>query len=159
LEVDLIVTATGLNLIILGGVEFTVDNRAIEFPQTYTYKGMMYSDVPNLVSVFGYVNASWTLRAELVAEYACRLINYMDEMGFRQCTPRLRDRDRNMRSRSLIKDFSSGYIQRMMHLFPKQGDCEPWIYPQNYQHDKKMIRHGAIDDGVLVFKPGSLRNR
>lgn len=151
LEVDLIVTATGLNLIILGGVQFSVDNQAIEFPKTYTYKGMMYSDVPNLVSVFGYINASWTLRAELVAEYVCRLINYMDEMGFHQCTPRLRDRDGNMQARSLIKDFSSGYMQRVMHLFPKQGDCEPWIYPQNYQRDKKMIRHGALEDGVLIF--------
>ncbi|NEP88501.1 MAG: NAD(P)/FAD-dependent oxidoreductase [Okeania sp. SIO2C2] len=151
LEADLIVTATGLNLIILGGVQFSVDNQAIEFPKTYTYKGVMYSDVPNLVSVFGYINASWTLRAELVAEYVCRLINYMDEMGFRQCTPRLRDRDGNMQARSLIKDFSSGYIQRVMHLFPKQGDCEPWIYPQNYQRDKKMIRHGALEDGALIF--------
>lgn len=155
LEVDLIVTATGLNLMILGGVQFSVDNQAIEFPKTYTYKGMMYSDVPNLVSVFGYVNASWTLRAELVLEYVCRLINYMDEMGCRQCTPRLRDRDGNMQARSLIKDFSSGYIQRVMHLFPKQGDCEPWIYPQNYQRDKKMIRHGAIEDGVLIFSNNS----
>ncbi len=151
LEADIIVTATGLNLVVLGGVKFTVDGKLIEFPKTYTYKGMMFSDVPNLVSTFGYINASWTLHADLTAEYVCRLINHMDETGFRQCTPRLRDEDRNMPARPFIANFSPGYMQRVMHLFPKQGDREPWINPQNYRRDKKMIRHGAIEDGVLVF--------
>ena len=125
LEADIIVTATGLNLVVLGGVEFTVDTQPVEFPKTYTYKGMMYSDVPNLVSTFGYINASWTLRADLTAEYVCRLINHMDNKGFRQCTPRLRDEERNMPARPWIDNFSSGYIQRLMHLFPKQGDRPP----------------------------------
>ena len=151
LEADIIVTATGLNLIMLGGVKFAVDDQPVEFSKTYIYKGMMFSDVPNLVSTFGYINASWTLRADLTAEYVCRLINHMDETGLRQCTPRLRDQDRNMSARPLVDNFSSGYIQRVMHLFPKQGDREPWINPQNYRRDKKMIRHGAIEDGVLVF--------
>ena len=151
LEADIIVTATGLNLLVLGGVEFMVDNRPVEFDQTYTYKGMMYSDVPNLISIFGYVNASWTLRADLIAEYVCRLINYMDGRGLRQCTPRLRDEERNMSVRPYIEGFSSGYIQRLSHLLPKQGDRHPWINSQNYYQDKKMLRHGAIDDGVLIF--------
>ena len=151
LETDIIVTATGLNLVMLGGVKFAVDDQPVEFSKTYTYKGMMYSDVPNLVSIFGYINASWTLRADLIAEYVCRLINHMDETRLRQCTPRLRDEDRNMPARSLIDNFSPGYMQRVMHLFPKQGDHEPWLNPQNYQRDKKMIRYGAIEDGVLVF--------
>ena len=151
LTADIIVTATGLNLLVLGGVEFWVDDRQVEFSQTYTYKGLMYSDVPNLVSTFGYVNASWTLRADLTAEYVCRLINHMDEMGVRQCTPRLRDEDRDMPARPFIDDFSSGYIQRVMHLFPQQGDRYPWINTQNYSQDKKMLLHGSLDDGVLVF--------
>ena len=151
LEADLIVTATGLNLVMLGGVEFTVDRQPVEFSQTYIYKGMMYSDVPNLVSIFGYINASWTLHADLVAEYVCRLINYMDDIKCCQCTPRLRDEDRNMSARPLIENFSSGYIQRLMHLFPKQGDHQPWINSQNYQLDKKILRHGEINDGVMVF--------
>lgn len=151
LAADIIVTATGLNLLVLGGVEFWVDDRRVEFSQTYTYKGLMYSDVPNLVSTFGYVNASWTLRADLTAEYVCRLINHMDEMEVRQCTPSLRDEDRHMPARPFIDNFSSGYIQRVMHLFPQQGDRYPWINPQNYSQDKKMLRYGSLDDGVLVF--------
>lgn len=151
LEADLVITATGLNLLVLGGVEFRVDGRKVKFDKTYTYKGMMYSDVPNLVSTFGYVNASWTLRADLIAEYVCRLIGHLDDTGLRQCTPRLRDEDRNMPERPFIEDFSSGYIQRVIHLFPKQGDRYPWINSQNYHQDKKMLRHESLDDGVLVF--------
>ncbi len=151
LPADVIVTATGLDLIVLGGVQFAVDGRPVNFPETYSYKGMMYSDVPNLISTFGYINASWTLRADLTAEYVCRLINHMDERGMRRCTPRLRDDERDMPARRWIDGFSSGYMQRVMHLFPKQGDREPWINPQNYDRDKKMMRYAAIEDGVLVF--------
>ena len=151
LAADIIVTATGLNLLVLGGVKFSVDDRPVDFSQTYTYKGLMYSGVPNLVATFGYVNASWTLRADLTAEYACRLINHMDKMGVRQCTPRLRDEDRDLPARPFIDNFSSGYIQRVVHLFPKQGDLYPWINTQNYTQDKKMLRHGSLDDGVLIF--------
>jgi len=151
LTADLIVTATGLNLLILGGVEFFVDNQPIGFNQTYTYKGIMYSDVPNLVSIFGYVNASWTLRADLMAEYTCRIINKMDQKGYRQCTPRLRSQDKNMPARPFIEGFSSGYLQRMMHLLPIQGDRHPWLNSQNYQQDKKNLRYSAIEDGALTF--------
>ena len=151
LEADIIVTATGLNLLVLGGVEFSVDGQIVKFPDTYTYKGLMYSDVPNLVATFGYVNASWTLRADLTAEYACRLINYMDKHGYRQCKPCLRDEDRNMEAHPFIKNFSSGYIQRFVHLFPKQGDREPWTNLQNYWRDRKTLRRDSINDGVLVF--------
>ena len=151
LEADIIITATGLKLLLLGGVEFSVDGQSVKFPDTYTYKGLMYSDVPNLVATFGYVNASWTLRADLIAEYTCRLINYMDKYGYRQCKPCLRDEDRNMKTAPLIKDFSSGYIQRFVHLFPKQGDREPWTNLQNYWRDRKTLRRDSIDDGVLIF--------
>jgi hypothetical protein len=112
----------------------------------------MYSDVPNLISIFGYVNASWTLRADLIAEYVCRLINYMDERRLRQCTPQLQDKERNMSARPYLEGFSSGYIQRQLHLLPKQGDRHPWINSQNYYQDKKILCHGAINDGVLIFR-------
>ena len=151
LSADLIVTATGLNLLLLGGVEFLVDDRAVEFDRTYIYKGIMYSDVPNLASIFGYVNASWTLRADLMAEYVCRIINYLDRKEFRQSTPRLRHEDLEMSVNPLIEDFSSGYLQRIVHLLPKQGDRHPWLNPQNYQQDKKNFLHSPIEDGVLIF--------
>lgn len=159
LEADIIVTATGLNLVLLGGAEFAVDGQRVNFADTFSYKAMMYSGVPNLVSTFGYINASWTLHADLIAEYACRVINHMDETGMRQCTPTLGEEDRNMPSRSWITEFSSGYIQRMMHLFPKQGDRDPWINTQNYYLDKKMIRHGKIDDGILLFSNAARHDR
>ena len=151
LETDIIVTATGLNLLLLGGVEFVVDDQPVDFSETYIYKGLMYSDVPNMVSIFGYINASWTLRADLMAEYICRVINLMDKRGCRQCTPRLREEDHTMQAHPFIEEFSSNYLQRVMHLLPKQGDRAPWINPQNYRRDKKMLRHSAIEDGVLVF--------
>ena len=151
LEADIIITATGLNLILLGGTELWVDGQAIDFANTFSYMAMMYSDVPNLVSTFGYINASWTLRADLTAEYACRLINHMDAIGVRQSTPRLRDDEHDMPARPWITEFSSGYVQRIMHKFPKQGDREPWLNTQNYRLDKKMIRDGSIDDGVMTF--------
>jgi monooxygenase len=151
LEADIIVTATGLNLVVLGGVKFDVDGQPVDFSNTYVYKGMMYSNVPNLVSVFGYINASWTLRADLIAEYICRIINHMDKTSSPQCTPRLRDEEQNMTARPLVENFSSGYIQRVIHLLPKQGDREPWIGAQSYKRDKKMVRCQAIEDGVLVF--------
>ena len=151
LEADVIVTATGLNLVVLGEVQFTVDGAPVDFGKTWTYKGMMYSGVPNLVSTFGYINASWTLRADLTSEYVCRLINHMDETGTRQVTPLLRAWDQTMPPRPWIDDFSSGYMQRIMDRFPRQGDHEPWINPQNYTRDKQMIRRGALEDGALIF--------
>jgi monooxygenase len=154
LDADIIVTATGLNLVVLGEMQFAVDGAPVDFSQTWTYKGMMYSGVPNLITTFGYINASWTLRADLTAEYACRLLNHMDERGARQVTPRLRDTDQDMPPRPWIDAFSSGYMQRMMHRFPKQGDREPWINPQNYTRDKKMIRTAPLEDGALVFSNG-----
>ncbi|MEW6272930.1 MAG: NAD(P)/FAD-dependent oxidoreductase [Thermodesulfobacteriota bacterium] len=157
LEADIIVTATGLNLVALGEMEFAVDGAPVDFAQTWSYKGMMYSDVPNLVTTFGYINASWTLRADLTSEYVCRLLNHMDRVGARQVTPRLRPSDADMPPRPWIDDFSSNYMQRAMHLFPKQGDREPWINPQNYSRDKKMIRHGALEDGVLRFESRTAR--
>jgi cation diffusion facilitator CzcD-associated flavoprotein CzcO len=152
LDADIILTATGLNLKLLGGAQFQVDGAPVHFAETFTYKGMMYSGVPNLVQTFGYINASWTLRADLTAEYACRVLNRMDELGVRRVTPRLRPEDQGMPARPWIQDFSSGYMQRRMHLFPKQGDRAPWLNTQSYAADKKMIRKGPIEDGALQFE-------
>jgi monooxygenase len=151
LEADIIIAATGLNMKVLGGVEFGVDGEPVSFPDAWTYKGMMYSEIPNLVQTFGYINASWTLRADLTAEYTCRLLNRMDELGMRQCTPRLLTEDQGMTARQWVDDFSAGYMQRVMHLFPKQGDHDPWLNTQNYAQDKKMIRDAPLEDGRLTF--------
>lgn len=151
LEADIIVTATGLTLQVLGGARFSKNGTALEFADTWAYKGLMFSDVPNMVFTFGYINASWTLRADLIAEFFCRLINEMDRSGSKTCTPVLRAGDKNMTPRPFIDDFSAGYMQRMMHRFPKQGDRMPWLNPQNYAGDRRMLRRDALDDGVLRF--------
>ena len=150
-EADIIVTATGLNLVTLGEMEFTVDGRPVDFARTVTYKGFAYSGVPNLASSFGYINASWTLRSDLIAEYVCRLLNHMEKVGASRCTPVLQGSDEAMSRRPWITDFTPGYMTRVMHLFPAQGDREPWINPQNYKGDKKMFRKGAVADGVMEF--------
>ncbi len=151
IDADIIITATGLNLVMLGEAEIDVDGEPVDFSQTWTYMGMGYSDVPNLISTFGYINASWTLRADIIAEYTCRLINHMDAAGMRQATPRLRPEDREMPARRWIEDFPAGYMKRAMHLMPRQGDRAPWINPQDYALEKKMFRAAPIDDGTMVF--------
>ncbi len=151
LDADIIVTATGLELVTLGDMSFVVDEEPVDFAQTWTYKGLAYSDVPNLASSFGYINASWTLRADLTCEYVCRILNHMTETGTTEATPRLRKSDRDMPKRPWIDDFSSGYMQRMMPMLPKQGDRAPWLNTQRYSADKKLFRKGKIDDGVMIF--------
>jgi monooxygenase len=151
IEADVIVTATGLNLVQLGEVQIAVDGADVDFANTWSYKGFAYSDVPNLASSFGYINASWTLRSDLIGEYVCRLLNHMDATGTDQCTPRLRSTDADMPKRPWIDNFSAGYMERVMDRFPKQGDREPWINPQNYARDKKMFATAPVDDGVMQF--------
>ena len=151
LDADIIVTATGFNIEILGGTEFSVDGKNVDFSKTYTYKGMMYSDVPNMASIFGYINASWTLHVDLIADYICRLINHMDSTETQQCTPTLRESDKNMPSRPWIDSFSPGYIQRGIHLYPKQGSHEPWLNTQDYKKDKENLQNSPIDDGIMIF--------
>ena len=148
---DIIVTATGLNLCVLGDVELVVDGQAVNVSDTFSYKSMMFSDVPNMISTFGYINASWTLRADIIANYACRLINHMTTTDTRQCTARAGDEYRDMPGKPWIENFSSGYMQRSMHLLPKQGDRHPWLNTQNYTNDQKMIRDQGIPDDVLEF--------
>ncbi len=135
LPADIIVTATGLNLVGLGEVEVRVDGESVDYSQLWTYKGVAYSNVPNLFACFGYVNASWTLRADLISKFVCRVLNQMEKTGMTQCTPRLRPADAQMSSRRWIDGFSPGYIERVAHLFPRQGDREPWVNHQNYRKD------------------------
>jgi monooxygenase len=148
LEADIIVTATGLNLQVLGGLEVSVDGRTIDFARALNYKGMMYSDVPNLASAFGYTNASWTLKCDLTCEYVCRLINYMDRRGYRQCMPH--NVDPTITELPSL-DFSSGYVQRSVAKMPKQGSKRPWRLYQNYALDIVSLRFGKVDDGVMRY--------
>ena len=151
LDADIIVTATGLQMVTLGEMQFVVDGEPVDFSNTWTYKGFAYSGVPNLASSFGYINASWTLRADLICEYVCRLLNHMRATGTTQCTPTLRPADMPMPERPWIEGFSAGYMARSMHLMPRQGNHEPWINPQNYNSDKKMFRKSPLDDGAMRF--------
>jgi cation diffusion facilitator CzcD-associated flavoprotein CzcO len=151
LDADIIITATGLDLRVLGDVKISVDGQPIDLAKTFSYKSMMFSDVPNLVSTFGYINASWTLKADLTAEYACRVLNHMAETGMRQCTPRLPEHERDMGGKDWIECFSSGYIQRKIDLLPRQGSTAPWVNTQNYALDKKTIGKGPIEDSFLQF--------
>ncbi len=153
LEADIIVTATGLELVAPADATFVVDGKAVDLAETWSYKGFAFSDVPNLAFTFGYINASWTLRADLIAEYICRMLNHMQTTATAICTPRLRAIDQNMPPRPWIDGFPAGYMQRGLHLFPKQGDHEPWINPQDYGRDKAMFRKSDIDDGVMCFEP------
>ncbi len=148
LEADVVVTATGLNLLLLGGLGVTVDGVRVDFAKTYNYKGMMFSDVPNLALAVGYTNASWTLKAELICRYVCRLLNHMEKTGMRQCTPHVRD---GTLKEAPFLDLTSGYVQRSIHLFPKQGSKIPWKLHQNYARDLLLLRRGTVDDGVMEF--------
>ena len=151
IEADILVTATGLQLAVLGGVVFSADGAPVDPPDRLNYKGMMLSDMPNFAFVFGYVNASWTLRADLTCQYVCRLLKRMDELGMRQCTARLRDEDKDMKLEPWIVGFTPGYMARSMHLFPKQGNRDPWRNTQNYLQDRKLVLRERLEDGALTF--------
>jgi cation diffusion facilitator CzcD-associated flavoprotein CzcO len=147
LEADVIVTATGLNVQFLGGVDLTVDGEAPDIAATMTYKGMMLSDVPNLAFTLGYSNASWTLKVDLTSEYMCRLINHMDAHGYRQCVPRAGD---GVVPEPII-GLNSGYVLRALDRLPKQGSQEPWKLRQNYAIDLRALRHGSVVDEAMQF--------
>ena len=148
LAADVIVTATGLNLKLLGGIEVVVDGERADFSNTFNYKGMMFSGVPNFALAFGYTNASWTLKAELICRYVCRLLNHMEKTGTRQCTPRMTDP--SVAEEPWI-DLTSGYVQRAAHMFPKQGSRKPWKLYQNYLLDLLLLKYGPVEDGVMEF--------
>ncbi len=148
LEADIIVTATGLKMRLMGGIAMAVDGAPVDFAKTMTYKGMMSSDVPNLAMALGYTNASWTLKCDLTSEYVCRLLNFMDEHGYAYCAPRRRDPSV---AEEPALTFTSGYVQRALASLPKQGSKKPWRLNQNYALDLMALRYGTVDDGTLEF--------
>jgi monooxygenase len=148
LAADIIVTATGLRLLALGGITLWVDGREVKLPETLAYKGAMLSGVPNCAFTFGYTNASWTLKADLVAEYVVRLLRYMAARGYDSCVPV--NADPRVTERPLL-DFTSGYVQRSLHEFPKSGSRAPWQVVMSYPRDLLTLRYGRIGDGALRF--------
>jgi monooxygenase len=148
LPADIIVTATGLNLLALGGIELDVDGREVALPETMAFKAMMLSDVPNFAFAIGYTNASWTLKVDIVCEYLARLLAYMDEHGYDRCVAH--NDDPTVSTRPLL-DFGAGYVQRAMHAFPRQGSHGPWQLAMSYAQDVKNLREGAIEDPALRF--------
>ena len=150
LEADLIITATGLNVQVFGGAEFVVDGRAIDLTETVSYKGMMLSGVPNMVMTMGYTNASWTLKADLVSEYFCRMLNHMKAAGLRRFTPQPPPPSV---AREPFIDLKSGYVLRSLAVMPKQGARRPWKLRQNYPIDVMQLRHGPLEDEGIEFSP------
>lgn len=156
LEADIIVTATGLVLKLLSGMQLVVDGATVDMSKKLVYKGMMFSEVPNLAFAIGYTNASWTLKCDLTAEYVCRLLNHMERHDYALCTPRVNDTDV---VEEPVLDFNSGYIQRALDTLPKQGSKTPWRLHQNYVRDLSMMRYGRVDDGTMEFKAAPVARR
>ena len=153
LEADVIVSATGFNLNVLGDIRFVVDGRPLDFAQTVGWRGAMFSGVPNMAWVFGYFRASWTLRADLLSDFVCRLLQHMDARGARVVTPTLRAQDQGMALKPWVEpeNFNPGYIQRGLHLLPRQGDQGPWLHRQDYAVDKDELPRADLEDGSLVY--------
>jgi cation diffusion facilitator CzcD-associated flavoprotein CzcO len=151
IEADILVTATGLNLKLLGAATFSMDGMDVDFRDRFYYQGMMFSGVPNLIQTFGYVNASWTLRADLNSLFVSRLVNYMKLNNKTQVSAELIGEDQNMVAENPFKDFQPGYMSRGLHQFPKQGNHAPWQNTQNYLLDKKLLGEASLEDGVLQF--------
>ncbi len=153
LNADIIITATGFHLNVLGDIEFSIDDKPLVFSDTVTYRGMMFTGVPNMVWVFGYFRASWTLRADLVADFVCRLLKHMDAKGVHQVTPALRPEDKDMPLLPWIdpENFNPGYIMRGMHLLPKRGDKPEWQHNQDYWAEKDQFPAIDLDDKAFVY--------
>jgi cation diffusion facilitator CzcD-associated flavoprotein CzcO len=153
LEADIIVTATGFNLCVLGDIDFIIDGTPLVFSDTVTYRGMMFTGVPNLAWVFGYFRASWTLRSDLVADFVCRLLNHMKRRGAKRVVTALRPQDRDMPLLPWIDpdNFNPGYMMRGMHLLPRRGDRAEWAHTQDYWAEKDEIPAIDLDDAAFVY--------
>ena len=154
LAADVIVTATGFNICILGDIDFTVDGKPLAFSDTVTYRGMMFTGMPNLVWIFGYFRASWTLRVDLVADFVCRLINHMKRIGAKRVTVALRPEDKDMPILPWIdpENFNPGYLMRAMHLLPKRGNKPEWQHTQDYWREKDVFPAIDLDDPAFVYE-------
>ena len=152
-EADIVVTATGFDLSVLGDIAFTVDGKPLDFHECLTYRGMMFTGLPNLVWVFGYFRASWTLRADLIGDFTCRLLNHMDELGASRVEPVLRPEDADMPILDWIdpENFNPNYLRRSMHLLPKRGDKPEWMHTQDYWIEKEALPRASLDDGCLKY--------
>ena len=148
LEADIIVTATGLNMQLLGGLTPTLNGEPIDLTSLMTYKGLMFSGIPNFAITFGYTNASWTLKADLVSEFVCRVLNYMDDNGFDRVVP---EHPGAAVGELPFMDFAPGYFLRAIDQLPKSGSRAPWRLKQNYLLDLRLIRQGKVDDEALHF--------
>jgi cation diffusion facilitator CzcD-associated flavoprotein CzcO len=153
LDADIIITATGFNLNVLGDIAFTIDEKPLDFAETVTYRGMMFTGVPNMAWVFGYFRASWTLRTDLVADFVCRLLAHMKKRGAHKVVPALRPRESNMPLSSWIdpENFNPGYLMRDMHLLPRRGDTPEWQHSQDYWAEKDQFPAIDLDDPVFVY--------
>jgi cation diffusion facilitator CzcD-associated flavoprotein CzcO len=154
LDADIIVAATGFNISVLGDIEFVIDGKPLVFADTVTYRGMMFTGLPNLAWVFGYFRASWTLRSDMVADFVCRLLKHMDEIGAKKVSVALRPQDRDMPLLPWIdpENFNPGYMTRAMHLLPKRGDKPEWQHNQDYWSEKDQIPATDLGDAAFVYE-------
>ena len=148
LPADIVVTATGLELLFLGGIEMVVDGEVVDLPSRLTYKGMMLEGVPNFALAFGYTNASWTLKCDLTCEYVCRVLNHLRATGLRQCTPR--NADPTIVAKPMLH-LTSGYVQRAADRFPRQGSAFPWQVHQSYLRDRRALKRSDLHDAAMQF--------
>ncbi|MFM8376120.1 MAG: flavin-containing monooxygenase, partial [Phenylobacterium sp.] len=153
IEADVVVTATGFHLSVLGDIAMTVDGKPVDMSKTVTYRGMMSTGVPNLVWVFGYFRASWTLRVDLLGDFICRLLNHMKKKGVKRVTPELRPEDKDMTLGPWMdpEDFNPGYLQRGGHLLPKAGDKPEWRHSQDYWREKDELPKIDLDDPIFRY--------
>ncbi|MHB1446280.1 MAG: flavin-containing monooxygenase [Acidimicrobiales bacterium] len=154
LEADIVITATGFDLSVLGDIDFCIDDEPLDLAGTVTYRGIMFTGVPNLAYVFGYFRASWTLRAELISDFVCRLLNEMDQKASTMAVPALREEEAGMTLGPWVDpdNFNPGYLTRSLHLMPKQGDRDPWRLLHEYSVEKDVLPQADLEDGTLVFK-------
>ena len=154
LEADIIITATGFNISVLGDIEFSIDDKVVDFADTVTYRGMMFTGVPNMLWIFGYFRASWTLRVDLLADFVCRLLNHMEKTGAKKVTPILRPEDKDMQLGPWMdpENFNPGYLMRSMHLLPKRGDKAEWQHTQDYWAERHEIPGIDIEGGEFDYE-------
>ena len=154
LEADIIITATGFNLSVLGEINFSIDDEPLDFAKTVTYRGMMFTGVPNMVWIFGYFRASWTLRVDLIGDFVCRLLNHMKDKGLKAVVPKLRPEDKDMPLLPWMdpENFNPGYLMRSMHLLPRRGDKPEWQHTQDYWVEKDELPKIDLDDPIFVYK-------
>ena len=153
LEADIIITATGFDICVMGDIAFDVDGEPVDFANTFTYHGFMNSGVPNMATMFGYLRTSWTMRVDLLADLVCRLLNHMAANGATSVTPSLLASEQNMERLPWIKadDFNPGYLQRSLHLMPKQGSQAPWTFCNDYYLERDSLPALDLDEPHLVY--------